>query len=135
MPSGGCTPVTPCAICRGSRPRLGRRRAPPALLVLDDLHRLLAGPPSVDLVVTLVDQLPPGWSVAIAQRQSTSLPTSRWQATDPSFARIGISDLALDADEAGQLLRSIGLAASDELIGDVLDRAEGWPGGVFLARP
>ena len=105
----------------------------PALLVLDDLHRLLAGPPSVDLVVTLVDQLPPGWSVAIAQRQSTSLPTSRWQATDPSFARIGISDLALDADEAGQLLRSIGLAASDELIGDVLDRTEGWPVGVYLA--
>lgn len=105
----------------------------PGLVIIDDAHRLAASPQSLDVLVSLADRLPPGWSLGIAKRRSLSLPVARWLARDPSLVRLDVDDLALDAEECGRLLRSLGLAPTDQLVCDVLGRTEGWPVGVYLA--
>src|SRR3954471_7626526 len=104
----------------------------PGLLLLDDVHRLRADPLAIDPIVMLVDQLPETWSVGIAARQSIELPLARWQLTGP-LVRIDLDDLVLDAAETSQLLASLGVTATDELVREVLERTEGWPAGVYLS--
>jgi LuxR family maltose regulon positive regulatory protein len=104
----------------------------PGLLLLDDVHRLRTDPLAIDPIVMLVDQLPESWSVGIAARQTLDFPLARWQLAGP-LVRIGLDDLVLDAAETSQLLASLGLTPTDELVGDVLSRTEGWPAGVYFA--
>jgi LuxR family maltose regulon positive regulatory protein len=104
----------------------------PGLLLLDDVHRLRSVPHAIDPVVMLVDQLPESWTIAIAARQSVELPLGRWQLSGP-LVRIGFDDLVLDAVETALLLTSMGIAVTEELVRDVLQRTEGWPAGVYLA--
>ena len=108
------------------------RESRPALVIFDDVSKL-RDPSSIDLVVTLVDQLPRGWSVAMAMRQEVPLPVARWRAMDDSLVRIGLADLVMDSQECAQLLRSLGLTVTDGVVEEVLDRTEGWPAGVYLA--
>jgi LuxR family maltose regulon positive regulatory protein len=104
----------------------------PGLLLLDDVHRLRADPLAIDPIVMLVDQLPESWSVGIAARQAVDLPLARWQLAGP-LVRIELDDLVLDANEAAQLLASLGITVTDELVAEVLSRTEGWPAGVYLS--
>jgi LuxR family maltose regulon positive regulatory protein len=105
----------------------------PALVILDDVHHMRSQPSALDLVTSLIDQAPPGWSFALAARQALPLPLARWEVGPRRILRIEMPDLMLDAGECAALLESLGLAPSEDLVSEVLARTEGWPVGVYLA--
>ncbi|HEX5828276.1 MAG TPA: AAA family ATPase [Candidatus Limnocylindrales bacterium] len=105
----------------------------PALVILDDVHVVRTHSSAVDLITALIDHAPAGWSFALAGRQAVAAPLARWSLRPEPIVRIEMPDLMLDADECGQLLQSLGLAASEDLVSHVLARTEGWPVGVYLA--
>ena len=88
--------------------RIGR----PALLVLDDVHRL-HDPTCLDALAALLDHLPPGFQLAILSRSVPDLPLARLRA-DRRLLEIGQLDLALDASETQELTA----AAGHRLAGD-----------------
>ena len=118
-----------------SQTRLSRaisKQPEPALLMLDDVHHLRGALTSLDVVVSLVDHLPPGWSVALAQRASVDLPVARWRLAGRVLT-LGYEDLAFDASECRAVLTSLGVTVTDALVRDTRDRTEGWPAGVYLS--
>ena len=100
-------------------------------LILDDLH-LLTSRKSLEVVRRLVDELPPEGRLAIASRTQPAIPLAGLRRRG-RLVEIGIDDLRLTGEETGLLLRSTGLAASDEAIAEVAALTEGWPAGVYLA--
>ena len=103
----------------------------PALLVLDDAHRV-AGQTSRDALTALLDHLPPNLSVAIAGRTEPELPLGRLRARR-ELLEIGADDLALDVEETAALIRATGCTLDSENVRELHRRTEGWPVGVYLA--
>jgi LuxR family maltose regulon positive regulatory protein len=103
----------------------------PALLVLDDAHRV-AGQTSLDALTALLDHLPPNLSVAIAGRTEPELPLGRLRARR-ELLEIGADDLALDVEETAALIRATGCTLDNESVLELHRRTEGWPVGVYLA--
>jgi len=115
-------------------PRLGSAlslAAPPAVLVLDDVH-LLHNRVCLDAVTRLIDYLPPGSQLAVAGRGEPPLPLARLRA-EGRMVEIGPEDLAMDAAEARALLAQgdIDLAWVD--VAEVVRRTEGWPVALHFA--
>ena len=115
-------------------PRLGSAlslAAPPAVLVLDDVH-LLHNRVCLDAVTRLIDYLPPGSQLAVAGRGESPLPLARLRA-EGRMVEIGPEDLAMDAAEARALLAQgdIDLAWVD--VAEVVRRTEGWPVALHFA--
>ena len=115
-------------------PRLGSAlslAAPPAVLVLDDVH-LLHNRVCLDAVTRLIDYLPPGSQLAVAGRGEPPLSLARLRA-EGRMVEIGPEDLAMDAAEARALLAQgdIDLAWVD--VAEVVRRTEGWPVALHFA--
>lgn len=104
----------------------------PGLVVIDDAHRAVGASTALDLLVTLIDQLPDGWTVAIAKREILPLPTARWLARGIGLVQVGLRDLVLSEGECLQLLNRMGVPAAQDTVGEVLQRTEGWPVAVYL---
>jgi len=107
--------------------RIGR----PALLVLDDVHRLVDRT-SLDALTALLDHLPPAFQVAMAARSAPDLPLGRFRA-GRDLLEITQRDLALDLAETEALASAAGRPVGREEARVILERTEGWAAGIYLA--
>ncbi len=103
----------------------------PVLVVIDDAHRI-TDRASLDALAELIEHLPPRAQVVIASRRPTGLPVARWR-TQRSLLEIGPAELAMDEDEAGELMRHLGLSLPADATGRLNRRTEGWPALLALA--
>ena len=105
--------------------------APSFLLVLDDCHHVRSRQ-CWGMVATLLEQLPRGAQIALAGRRDPPLRLARLRAAG-RLAELRMDRLALDAEEAGQLLELHGAVMDDRALAAVMDVTEGWATGVYLA--
>ena len=77
-------------------------------------------------------RLPPGWQFALASRSIVPLPTARLRAQG-GLLEITAEDLAMGPREANSLLKGAGVDADESSVRDLLQRTEGWPGGLYIA--
>ena len=103
----------------------------PALIVLDDVHRLVDRT-CLEALAELLDHLPLGLRVALAARTEPGLPFGRIRAQG-DLLEIGTSLLALDAAETDALTSATGRKLTQEGVRDVVERTEGWAAGIYLA--
>jgi LuxR family transcriptional regulator, maltose regulon positive regulatory protein len=115
-------------------PRLGRAlatRDQEVVLVLDDLH-MLRDRQGLDAIATLGRHVPPGSQLALSVRGDPAIPAAALQARGLAL-EIGPDDLRLDSEAAGRLLGAAGVDLSDAELAELIERAEGWPAGLYLA--
>lgn len=127
----GATPGTILAV---AVPRLlGElaRWSRPAILVLDDAHRLVE-PIALDAVTSFLDHLPAGFRIAIAARAEPQLPLARLRAAG-ELLEIGSGELALTDKETAVVIAADGHPLSPDDVREVRARTEGWAAGIHLA--
>ena len=107
--------------------RIGR----PALLVLDDVHRLVDRT-CLDALAALLDHLPPGFQVAMASRTTPKLPLGRMRV-ERDLMEISRDDLALDLVETVALTSAAGFPLNPGEARALVERTEGWAAGIYLA--
>lgn len=115
-------------------PRLTRalaERTAPFVLVIDDVH-VLGGLESLDLLSTIVRNLPVGCQLVLAGRDVPRLPLSRL-LVDRSVLTIGMHQLAMTPSEGEELLHAAGLPVGAGEAAMLVERTEGWPAGLYLA--
>ncbi len=115
-------------------PRLAtelHRRRRPAVLMLDDVHRL-TDRTCLDVLAALLELLPPGFQVAMAARTSPELPLARLRA-NRHLLEIGRADLAFDAGETKTLAAHAGHRLGDDQAQALAERTEGWAAAIYLA--
>ena len=105
--------------------------APPFLLVFDDGQRLTAEP-CWGLLAALFEALPAGARVAIATRRDPDIPLARLRLRG-RLQELRFAELALNRDEATQLLAMNGHEADEPVVAALLDATEGWAAGIYLA--
>jgi LuxR family maltose regulon positive regulatory protein len=103
----------------------------PAIIVLDDVHRLREQT-CLDAVTALIDHMPKGFRIAIAGRTEPDLPFGRFRSRG-DLLEIGRGLLALDELETGALAHATGVELSPDEIRSLTVRTEGWAAGVYLA--
>jgi LuxR family transcriptional regulator, maltose regulon positive regulatory protein len=127
--SGLVTPVVDRAVARFASRLQGLGR--PALLVLDDVHRLV-DQTCLDVLTGLIDHLPPGMCVALAGRTEPDLPFARFRAQG-ILLEIGPHDLAFDGAQASVMAETAGFKIAPEELRRLIERTEGWPAAIYLA--
>ena len=103
----------------------------PAVLIFDDVHHLV-DQTCLDILTALMDQLAPGFQIAIAGRTDPRLPLARHRAQG-GLLEIDQRDLALDLDEITALAKAAGFVVSRQEAGRLLAQTEGWAVGIYLA--
>ena len=103
----------------------------PALIVLDDIHRLV-DQTCIDAVTALIDHLPPGFRVIVSGRSEAGLPLARFRV-QRDLLEIGTAQLALDEEETRALAAAAGLDLSPTETALLRRRSEGWAAGIYLA--
>ena len=103
----------------------------PVALVLDN-HEVLTNQDCRDAVAELALRMPVGSQLAIATRGAPSLPMSRLRVAR-GVMEVGVDDLAMEASEARGLLEAVGVRLGDDEQGQLIERTEGWPVGLYLA--
>ena len=103
----------------------------PVALILDHVE-LVSNHECRDAVAELALHLPAGSQLAIASRGAPPLPMARLRVAG-SVVEIGAGDLAMDASEARGLLDAVGVGLADADQGQLIERTEGWPVGLYLA--
>ncbi|HMQ61213.1 MAG TPA: LuxR C-terminal-related transcriptional regulator [Flavilitoribacter sp.] len=102
------------------------------VLVLDDYHTIDAQPVH-DAMGFLLDHLPPQLHLVIATREDPPLPLSRLRVRG-QMTELRIGDLRFTAAETiGFLQEGMGLSLTDEEVGALEARTEGWIAGLQLA--
>jgi LuxR family maltose regulon positive regulatory protein len=106
--------------------------AGPVVLVLDDYHATDSA--AVDAAVSFVlDHVPPQLRLVISTRQDPGLPLARLRARG-QLTELRAADLRFTAAEAAEYLNAVmGLNLSDEDVGRLEQRTEGWIAGLQLA--
>jgi ATP/maltotriose-dependent transcriptional regulator MalT len=106
--------------------------ARPLAIVLDDLH-LLGGEPSFRSIGYALERLPENVRVLATTRTDPPLRLARLRARR-GLSEIRAHELAFTVDEARELLvRREGIELTDEDLGLLVERTEGWPAGLYLA--
>jgi LuxR family transcriptional regulator, maltose regulon positive regulatory protein len=77
-------------------------------------------------------RLPPGWQIGLASRTAVRRPTARLRAQG-GILEVTAGDLAMGPPEAGSLLKGAGVETDRASFGDLLQRTEGWPTGLYIA--
>ena len=103
----------------------------PAVLVLDDAHRLVDRT-CLDVLAALIDHLPAGFQIAVAGRAEPDLPLARLRASR-DLLEIGPTELALDVTETRRLTAAAGRPLTSDQAEVLRDRTEGWATGIYLA--
>lgn len=111
--------------------RLLRSRETPFVLVLDDVGEI-SSEQALRVIGLVVANLPEGSQVACATRSAPPRPLRRLRA-DRCLDEIGRAELAMTDEEASELLLSLGLDSRTAASRHLLERAEGWPAGLYLA--
>ena len=115
-------------------PRLAEAIAscdPPPIIVLDEIDRIRSCG-TLEIVATLVGQLPPEAILVLSSRSQPDLPIPTLRAEGRLF-EVGPDELALSPREAERLFAAAGVEPSPEERVALLERTEGWPVGVYLA--
>jgi len=103
----------------------------PAIVVLDDAHRLIDRT-CLDALAQLLDYLPPGLRLAIAARAEPDLPFGRIRARGDLLEITG-RDLAVDAEETEAIAGAAGWRLAPSEARALAERTEGWAAGIYLA--
>jgi LuxR family transcriptional regulator, maltose regulon positive regulatory protein len=103
----------------------------PAVLVIDDAHRMTPGLLQ-QTVTELWKRLPANSLVAVAARTEPDLPLGRLRA-HRALVEIRMRDLAMVPAEAAVLLRRAGLELEFSDVQTLVSRTEGWPAALYLA--
>ncbi len=104
----------------------------PVVIILDDYH-VIKERRCHDQVEFLLRHLPAAVQVVLSTRADPLLPLGRLRAAG-DMAEIRMQDLQFTSEEAGVLIQrvaSVSLSARD--LSDLVQRAEGWPAGIYLA--
>jgi len=106
--------------------------ARPLAIVLDDLH-LLGGEPSFRSIGHALGRLPENVRVLAATRSDPPIRLARLRVRG-GLSEIRARELAFTVEEARELLvRREGIELTDEFLGLLVERTEGWPAGLYLA--
>lgn len=105
-------------------------RSQPFVLALDDAHRI--GGESSTVLAALAEAIPEDSVLALACRQEPGLPLGRLRA-GRRLSELHASDLAMTTGEAADLVELAGMRLSDDDVGLLARRTEGWPAGLYLA--
>jgi LuxR family maltose regulon positive regulatory protein len=100
-------------------------------LVLDNVEAV-ENPESLDVIGTLAWRLPLGSRLALASRSAPPIPAPVLRSRR-NLLEIGVGDLAMDQQEAAQLLAECGMNLDAEAISHLVEQTEGWPVGLYLA--
>jgi LuxR family maltose regulon positive regulatory protein len=102
------------------------------LLVLDDYH-LIEAQPIHEILIFLLENIPPPMHLVIATREDLNLPLARLRARE-QLTEIRAADLRFKSTEVTKFLNQImGLSLSVENIAALERRTEGWIAGLQLA--
>ena len=101
------------------------------MLIVDDAH-LIEGKRTLDAILGVPDDLPPGSTMMIATRHELGGPAARMRSQG-RIHEVGTASLAMDVGETTRLVRAFGLDASEEEVAALTDRTEGWPAALSLA--
>jgi LuxR family maltose regulon positive regulatory protein len=101
----------------------------PGVLVLDDVHEL-RNVAAMNFIRALAAGLPAGFHLAVGSR--LRLGFGRLRSEDRSV-EFGVEYLAFTREETRAILAHAGVDSSDDTVGALLERTEGWPAGVYLA--
>jgi len=104
---------------------------PPFVLVLDDVHEL-SSPEALASLGLLLRYRPAGLALVLSARYEPRIGLHRLRF-DTTVREIGPEDLALDRDEAGDLLASLGHDLAVDVVDALWRRTEGWVAGLRLA--
>lgn len=105
------------------------RQSVSGTLFLDQVDRLRTRN-ALDVIGSLITQLPDAFKVAIATRSSAGLPLPILRSQG-AVVEMSLADLAMEETEAKELLGGAGINNETD-IAQVLDRTEGWPAGLYL---
>ena len=111
---------------------LGRRRKP-VILVLDDLHSV-TDPDALATIDHAIHDMPDNVRMVIGTRVEPQLALPKARASQ-HLLELRASDLAFTVAEAHKLLvEHGGLALTSDQVAALVDRTEGWPAMLVLAR-
>jgi LuxR family transcriptional regulator, maltose regulon positive regulatory protein len=103
-----------------------------AALVLDDFHRLSAGP-ARESIAAFADSAPASFQLVLACRSEPALPIAAMRAHG-ALLELRAEELSFTPDEASSLLNDrLELGLETEYVDDLVARTEGWAAGVYLA--
>jgi LuxR family transcriptional regulator, maltose regulon positive regulatory protein len=103
----------------------------PVTVVLDHTEAI-TNKRCLDTIAELVLHLPAGWQFALASRTKAPLPTARLRA-EGRIVEVGAEDLAMSPEEASWLLEGTGVKQDAASTGELVQRTEGWPTGLYIA--
>ena len=104
----------------------------PFILVLDDYHRITS-PAIDDLLLFLIEHMPPQMHLVITTREDPQLPLPRLRVRG-QMTELRVSDLRFTVEEAADFLQQgMGLSLSAENVAALEARTEGWIAGLQLA--
>jgi LuxR family maltose regulon positive regulatory protein len=107
-----------------------RRLQHKVVLVLDNLHEV--GTPDVQAgLLQLVERPLPMLSLVVMSRSDPPWPLRRLRLAG-LLSEVRAADLAFRTDEAAQLFEGLELGLSEEQVGRLVERTEGWPAGLRL---
>ena len=101
------------------------------VLVLDDLHSVTERG-CHKVIGYLAERLPPGCQVALGTRTDPRLPLGSWRAHG-RLAELRAAELSLADVEAHAVFAAAGVRLSDDRLGRLVERTEGWPAAIYLA--
>lgn len=101
----------------------------PVVLVIDDAQRL--NDAEVEALLDRADQFRPSCQLVLVGRRS--VPGVARLRSEGRLLEIGMTDLAMDPDEAGALVRSVAPLILADDVQQLWVRTEGWAAGLYLA--
>jgi len=103
-----------------------------AVLVLDDFHRISSGP-ARESVAWFIDHAPSTFQLILATRSEPGLPLAALRAHG-ALLELRADELGFTPAEGDMLLNGrLELGLEPEYVGELVDRTEGWPAGLYLA--
>jgi LuxR family maltose regulon positive regulatory protein len=105
-------------------------RAPLIVCVDDADHLRSTG--SRSILTMMVASMPPGSSLVLTGRQTPEIGVERLRPTG-EILEIGLDRLALNGDEAAEVLALMGWELDQVQVDSLVDATEGWPAGIGLA--
>ena len=101
----------------------------PGVLVLDDVHEL-GSVAAMNFIRALAAGLPAGFHLAVGSRLTLGFGRLR---SEDRVVEFGVEDLAFSKEETRSVLAHAGVDCSEDTVGALVERTEGWPAGVYLA--
>lgn len=129
---GADAPASSGRVCLTSLLNRASELPEPAALVLDDLHRVEASA-VYEVIVELVEHLPPTLRLIVGTRADPPLPIARLRAAG-QLTEIRQADLRFTDEEAASFLRdTMDLHLNQDQVTALAKRTEGWVAGLQMA--